>query len=812
MIPNSTKTKTENILVLWNDFIDVFLINKQSYLVDYPNQLLTQERINNVLKYFNDDTSDRLYEEKLKDQFANASYEEKLIYTHAEWVYLLIPIHSIEEKKLPKLNRWHDIDEKYVLEGIVSSGSRLNNPYWHIRFILSLFNESLKYTDSNWIEPFCKRYESLPNNYAICSIIKFFVNPDYFEQIISHTDKKQIARHYRHLINSNASLDEQLYLIRKRLDETKAHGFHFYDEELIREWKTEIKFKDWLKSQKNQQGNPIKISELIKVIDRFYIDGKVDSPIFTVVDTTTINDLYDKCLDTSELYVWNQSVGAGGASAALNWYLKFLRRDESISVIKDNEELNIKDRNKTYGSIMINYPKNQILYGAAGTGKTYNTVNHALAIIEGRRVEGYHTTDKQKRLEYQQLFNEYKKDGRIEFVTFHQNFAYEDFIEGIKPIVDNKSDDSLRYEIAKGIFKTVATKAKNSNITINSIEGLNDNPTVWKASLGEGGTLIQDCFEKEVVVINSMGNNTPCRSFEKMESGDLVAVYQNASGENAGKLIRGIGVIISEEVLEYDTNVKPKYYRKVKWLNKDTLNVYELNNHKRMTLASYYKTKIDPIKLLALAGLANKKEKENYVLIIDEINRGNIAKIFGELITLIEPSKREGQLDSITVTLPYSQDEFSVPDNLYIIGTMNTSDRSIALLDTALRRRFEFIEMMPDASLLKNEKFKDVDLVELLTVMNNRIRVLLDREHQIGHTYFFNIDSLDKLKTVFQNQIMPLLQEYFYNDWAQINKVLNDNGFVTDLMNDKKWTPFFRQWLKKYFGQVYAALGSVKLA
>jgi len=178
-------------------------------------------------------------------------------------------------------------------------------------------------------------------------------------------------------------------------------------------------------------------------------------------------------------------------------------------------------------------------------------------------------------------------------------------------------------------------------------------------------------------------------------------------------------------------------------------------------------------------------ESEPYLLIIDEINRGNISAIFGELITLLEPSKRADADDELSVVLPYSQEYFSIPKNLYIIGTMNTADRSIALLDTALRRRFRFVEMMPNYELLKGVKVGDIAISDLLRAINLRIEALYDRDHQIGHTYFLPLmstpaeEKVEKLADIFRHSILPLLQEYFYDNWEKIDLVLNNNGFVT---------------------------------
>lgn len=188
------------------------------------------------------------------------------------------------------------------------------------------------------------------------------------------------------------------------------------------------------------------------------------------------------------------------------------------------------------------------------------------------------------------------------------------------------------------------------------------------------------------------------------------------------------------------------------------------------------------------------ESRENYVFIIDEINRGNISKIFGELITLVEPAKRWGRPEGMKVMLPYSQKAFGVPENVYLIGTMNTADRSIAAIDTALRRRFFFREMLPNPDVLSDIFVEDLSVAEMLDRMNRRIAVLYDREHTIGHAYFMPLKknpTIEVLAGIFADSILPLLQEYFYEDYEKIRLVLGDNRktdaeeqFITVKPND----------------------------
>lgn len=295
------------------------------------------------------------------------------------------------------------------------------------------------------------------------------------------------------------------------------------------------------------------------------------------------------------------------------------------------------------------FDKNLILYGPPGTGKTYNSVIYAVAICDGKPIDELTDYDA-----VMSRYNELKKAGRISFTTFHQSYGYEEFIEGIKPIIDENKHD-IGYTIEPGVFKKFCDNAKSITRTSTDIES----------------TVIEE-------------------------------------------------------------NTEP------------------------------------------------------YVFIIDEINRGNISKIFGELITLIESTKRAGMPEAASAILPYSGDEFSVPSNVYILGTMNTADRSIALMDTALRRRFQFVEMMPDSDVLRKihaDKVEDLDVAAMLDKINERIEFLYDREHTIGHAFFTDLKddaTLEKLQSIFEKSVIPLLQEYFYEDYQKIQLVLGDNAKSDD--------------------------------
>ena len=438
--------------------------------------------------------------------------------------------------------------------------------------------------------------------------------------------------------------------------------------------------------------------------------------------------------------------------------------------------------------------KNTILYGPPGTGKTYNTVMYAVAIIENKKLE---EIKKENYTEVIDRYNKYKEDGLIEFTTFHQSYGYEEFIEGIKPVIhsDEEDETDIQYEVVPGLFKKFCDIAGKPILRKEKCDiGINESPTIWKISLegsGENSTRTE-CMKNEHIRIGydeygreitnlfkgAAGRHILNYFINDMSIGDIVMSCYDCNTVDA------IGVVTGEYEW-HDEYAQYKRLRKVNWIVKGIKeNIIKINNGSRLSNPTVYKLRMDLSDVMEIIEKYSKntieveEKKKNHVFIIDEINRGNISKIFGELITLIEPTKRIGQTEGQKVRLPYSQKLFGVPNNVYLIGTMNTADRSIATIDTALRRRFNFKEMLPDEEVLDGIYVEDVSIKDIFIKINKRITVLFDREHTLGHAYFLPLKdapTIETLANIFENSIIPLLQEYFYEDYEKIRMVLGDN-------------------------------------
>ncbi|EHO7285023.1 AAA family ATPase [Campylobacter jejuni] len=437
-----------------------------------------------------------------------------------------------------------------------------------------------------------------------------------------------------------------------------------------------------------------------------------------------------------------------------------LSKSNNKEIRNDGSEMSNKKENK-------NLSLNQILYGPPGTGKTYHTIDKALEIL-GENLESRDRDEKKAK------FDEYVKDGQIVFTTFHQSYGYEEFVEGIKPIIDNdENSQEVKYDVKDGIFKELCDKSLKNYI----LSMQNENEIDLDKLIFEFANYInQDFLNKgnEFPLENKVSIKKILLNFkDEYRSFSLGGSIKSPQSLTIDIIKRDYLNFKNKKILSFK-DIKPKY---------DSQSDYHGN-------AIYYFMFYN--KLKEFENIQNEKFKikkeilKSYIIIIDEINRGNVSKIFGELITLIEPSKRIGEKEELKVTLPYSGKEFGVPKNVYIIGTMNTADRSITSLDTALRRRFEFIEMMPDVSKLSID-CEGINLQELLKAINTRIEYLLDREKTIGHAFFISVENLESLKKVFKNRIIPLLQEYFYNDYALIDAVLNKNGMLEISVENKDY-------------------------
>lgn len=414
---------------------------------------------------------------------------------------------------------------------------------------------------------------------------------------------------------------------------------------------------------------------------------------------------------------------------------------DSIKIIQDifpgtlTQKFTDKNSHETMSQL------NVILYGPPGTGKTYTTIEKAIEIANPKFKLKAANGDDLPRADIRAEFERLRKAEQIHFVTFHQSLTYEDFIEGIKPDVNGTS---LTYSVEPGIFKNICKTAQQT-----------------------GEVSFKSAYDKLLQAIDENDDSIVLKTLTHKRD---FTIYRN-----------------SKDNLRFHANTEKAYEGVIR---KEIIESY-LETGVAEDWPSYTKSVAEYLKSNCGYRQISATDKKNYVLIIDEINRGNISQIFGELITLIEDDKRIGKAEALEIMLPYSKKHFGVPANLYIIGTMNTADRSVEALDTALRRRFSFIEMPPkenhkhvsEAVSISGTQF---NFREILKTINKRLEKLLGRDHKIGHSFFIDTDKNKNWQfylSAFTVKIIPLMQEYFYGDYAKMCLVVG-TGFVFESNND----------------------------
>jgi 5-methylcytosine-specific restriction protein B len=459
-------------------------------------------------------------------------------------------------------------------------------------------------------------------------------------------------------------------------------------------------------------------------------------------------------------------------------------------------------------------PTNLILYGPPGTGKTFSTAAEAVRLCDGALPDGGVEAIRRR-------YEELTKARQIQFVTFHQSYSYEDFVEGLRPTTagDEEEDSSgaavtagFRLKPVAGVFREIATLAEQARkAAADGRHGGDFDLTgrqFWKMGLGAigsddhvyssaiaGGYVAlgwgadvdwsDPRFANYVEMQKEWAARYPddhARSQtaqpwvlrNQIKRNDIIIVpYGNSA-------FRAIGEVVGDYYFNLSEDGSYNHRRAVRWiLTLDEPLPLDTIIDGNFTMRTLYNIPEHRLRKEALSRLlsglpatSGPRRPDQFVLIIDEINRANISKVFGELITLIEPDKRIGEAYELKATLPYSKMIFGVPNNLHIIGTMNTADRSIALLDTALRRRFEFRELMPQPEKLGT--VDGINLGQILTVINERVEYLFDRDHQIGHSFFMSCNSREDIDNVMRLKVIPLLAEYFYDDSSKVAAVLGD--------------------------------------
>ena len=575
----------------WSPKRDNYITNKDDAFVNVINA------VNQVIDYAQDGNLEKINEVKLSPNF-----KWKIAFVYGKQKVMSIPKSSVLENAL-------------IQKGI--KFKRDDIAFMHEK-LLSLKPEDVGFYD--YCSEIYDKYSGKNYNHDVD-----------FDNVMVYEVKKSAADNFEDLIHDNG---KYFYWNQKKFTNLNMNDYVF----LIN---TTNKYSSFLKLNKKDINIKIKgnNSSFTDEGQKFNVGGKYKKFVRLEIVESLEKDYDWKTLGVSEnTFLYGKHCeGLNSANIQRINHLKDIYKKNTKAIEILDTCLNGHEKSTP---MKVTQSLNRILFGPPGTGKTFSTINHALSILEDA------TLDKlkgEKREDVRERYKKYVDSKQIRFTTFHQSYSYEDFIEGIRPQVDNITKD-LSYDTKPGVFRQIVVDAL-------------DNPTF------------------------------------------------------------------------------------------------------------------------------------KFVLIIDEINRGNISDILGELITLLEPSKRfyfdkqKNDVETTEVILPYSGDTFKIPENIFVIGTMNTADRSISVLDTALRRRFDFVELPPNyddlSSFLNkkgvNKKFLGIDLIELLKKINERIGFLLDKDHMIGHTYFMTVTNKESLVKVFAKNIIPLLEEYFHNDYENIQRVLGDN-------------------------------------
>jgi len=474
-------------------------------------------------------------------------------------------------------------------------------------------------------------------------------------------------------------------------------------------------FTNWLTKKYGEDSGTT--SSYIKAID--ILSQILSKELFRSTDDNYLYSLYKDLIKEQKnqegKYYHSDAPSYGNNgfySASIKCYREFLMTNLTTQKLNYNQ---------------MEFPLNAILYGPPGTGKTYNTILRAAQIIENRVIDSYD--------EALEIFKANLHD-KIEFITFHQNYSYEDFIQGLRP--DTENDNQLTFERKDGVFKEIADKALK-NLTESEKPQLSKRPfeEVFNQFINP---LVEGEIEEIEVKMKKVSYFITAISNKSID-------FRKASGGTSHTLSIGTlkKMYLAESVLEIQG------------------------------LASYYTPLLTELLKLGKDSSGKKEiiKRKNYIIIIDEINRANISRVFGELITLIEPDKRSHGAIPLEARLP-SGDPFIVPSNLFIIGTMNTADKSIALLDIALRRRFEFESMYPKYEI-EGQEIYDVDILKKI---NEQIIKSKGHDFQIGHAYFMGEN--DDLVKRMNKKVIPLLLEYYMNDEKEVKGILNSAGLIIE--------------------------------